>query len=348
MAPGAFRFFLASLVVVSHYSSLGLGRAAVLLFFSLSGYWICKMWISKYARTRTPYVTYIVSRVWRLAPVFLLCSGAALAIIAVLPRFVRPTVPFASIGFDAVVSSVILLGYNLIKNPPLVPAWSLDLELQFYFIAPIIIAMMHKRALLTVVAIGVVGLVGLVLWGDRTLLPYLVFFAAGMLAAHGEKFRPDRRAAAISAATVVTVLLIFAMIPALRPMLFGGAHPSPQFVYNTSLNVMVALLAVPFAMNTVSQRSSQLDRLLSDASFSLYLFHWVPILVVGHYFPQIAQNGLVDRALWTLLVLALTYAMTVAITVWIDRPLNELRARFVKGRSLIQVGNMPAIASVAA
>ena len=344
MAPGAFRFFLASLVVVSHYTSLGLGRAAVLLFFSLSGYWVCQMWVGKYAKTRTPYVTYIVSRVWRLGPVFLLCSGAALVIIGVLPRFLVPLTPFAPIGLDAIVSSVILLGYNTIKNPPLVPAWSLDLELQFYLIVPIIIATLHKRALLTVVVITGVALAGLVSWGDRTLLPYLPFFLVGMLAAHRPQFRPSSRAAAASAMAVVVVLVVLALIPTLRPMLFGGAHPGPMFAYNTPLNVFVALLAVPFAMNTVLRPSSQLDRLLSDASYSLYLFHWVPILIVGHYLPQIARSGMVERALWTLLVLALTYALTIGITVWIDRPLNELRTRFVKSRLRIQTKNKLAVA----
>jgi len=46
--PGLFRFLLALAVVVSHLSKLDIGRMAVLLFFFLSGYWVSKIWITKF------------------------------------------------------------------------------------------------------------------------------------------------------------------------------------------------------------------------------------------------------------------------------------------------------------
>ena len=50
--PGAFRFFLASLVVVQHVSRLSLGHPAVLLFFMLSGYWVSRMYAERYSARR--------------------------------------------------------------------------------------------------------------------------------------------------------------------------------------------------------------------------------------------------------------------------------------------------------
>lgn len=347
MNPGAFRFFLASLVVISHYTSLGIGRAAVLLFFTLSGYWVYQMWVRKYTKTKTPYLTYILSRTWRLAPVFLLCSGTALIICMVLPQFVVPVVPFREIGFDAIVSSFIILGYNSANNPPLAPGWSLDIELQFYLIAPIIIAILHKRILLTTIGVITIAVVGVIFWGKQTLLPFLPFFLVGMIAAQGKMFQPvSRRIALTSAVAVAAVLVIFIVIPVLRPILFGGSHPSLLYKYNDLLNILITLLAIPFVLNTVLQRSNKLDSLLADASYSLYLFHWLPILIVGHYFPQIAKSGIIERAFWTLLVLALTYAISIVITVWIDRPLSALRTRFVISRLRIQVENKDKIVNL--
>src|SRR5580704_4283010 len=111
MAPGAFRFFLATVVLVFHYSSFGVGHAPVYLFFSLSGYWVYVMWQNKYEATRDPYVTFVISRIWRLGPVFLPCSLTALAIAVILPRILPPQVAFASPDALALLSSFTIFGY---------------------------------------------------------------------------------------------------------------------------------------------------------------------------------------------------------------------------------------------
>lgn len=50
--PGQFRIFLAALVVLSHLSSLGIGRPAVFTFFMLSGYWVLRMYEENIAPIR--------------------------------------------------------------------------------------------------------------------------------------------------------------------------------------------------------------------------------------------------------------------------------------------------------
>lgn len=45
LKPGGFRLFLATLVLVSHFSSLLVGQLGVALFFMLSGYWITTLWL---------------------------------------------------------------------------------------------------------------------------------------------------------------------------------------------------------------------------------------------------------------------------------------------------------------
>lgn len=39
----------------------------------------------------------------------------------------------------------------------------------------------------------------------------------------------------------------------------------------------LAAIALPFAIGSLSLRSNAFDRLLSDASYSLYLVHWLPL-----------------------------------------------------------------------
>src|SRR5258708_13297126 len=77
LSPGGVRLFLAMVVVVHHSLPLRAGSWAVDVFFVLSGYWITRMWNTRYRQTRIPYITFLVTRWWRLAPVFLVCTVLA-------------------------------------------------------------------------------------------------------------------------------------------------------------------------------------------------------------------------------------------------------------------------------
>ncbi|RDJ97823.1 acyltransferase family protein [Paraburkholderia lacunae] len=333
MAPGAFRFFLATVVLAFHYSSFGVGHTPVYLFFALSGYWVYSMWQNKYESTRAPYMTFVISRIWRLAPVFLLCSLSALAIATILPHIVQPKVPFAPVDALAWLSSFVLLGYNTASGTPLVPAWSLDVELQFYFVAPLIIVLLQKRPVLLVGVCLLASIASIVMFYDRAFMSYLPWFVSGILAAKYPAIRPTRPVAMGSAAHTLLVIAVFACVPALRPVLFGGAHHSPLYVaYNPILNIGLAVLALPFAFSTVTMRSGWFDRFLSDASYSLYLVHWLPLLFVSHYATHLSSLPSPRRALATVPLIVLSFAMSAAMTQFVDRPCSRMRERFVRLR----------------
>jgi peptidoglycan/LPS O-acetylase OafA/YrhL len=80
-SPGALRMALAFAVFVHHTTLFNLGMAAVLIFFVLSGYWVATMWDRTYSKTSQAYFTFLVSRFWRVAPVFALCSAIAWALL---------------------------------------------------------------------------------------------------------------------------------------------------------------------------------------------------------------------------------------------------------------------------
>jgi peptidoglycan/LPS O-acetylase OafA/YrhL len=330
MAPGAFRFLLASVVVVFHYTSFGIGHTPVYLFFALSGYWVHVMWQHKYAATRDPYATFIVSRAWRLAPVFLVCSLIALAIVDVLPRVMPPHVPVTAPDLRALVASFLILGYNTAGGAPLVPAWSLDIEMEFYLVAPLVILLMQYKPRVALLACAVVSAVSFALFYDRAFTSYLPWFVAGMLAARYPALRPSRAVAFSSAALTLAVIALFAAVPALRPVLFGGAHRSAVYMaWNPPFNIALAAFALPFAIGSLSLRSNAFDRLLSDASYSLYLVHWLPLLFISHYVTQIAALPHTERALATAPLIALAYAAAFGLTLYIDRPCGRLREHFV-------------------
>jgi peptidoglycan/LPS O-acetylase OafA/YrhL len=65
LGPGMLRFILAAMVVVSHLTSLNIGRPAVLLFFMLSGYWVSRLLAGWQASVPAFYVSRTL-RVWPL------------------------------------------------------------------------------------------------------------------------------------------------------------------------------------------------------------------------------------------------------------------------------------------
>ena len=88
-----------------------------------------------------PFHAYLV------APVFALCSGITWALL--WWRGGAPEIA-GSIGgmFHQLFSNVLILGYNSLSYQANVPGWSLDMEMQFYLVAPVV-AHVSKKTLLS-------------------------------------------------------------------------------------------------------------------------------------------------------------------------------------------------------
>ena len=327
--PGSFRFILSTFVIIHHFTRLSLGGAAVYLFFALSGYWICKMWESKYSKVQSPIITFIISRVWRLGPVFLFCSMLAVFITVLLPLLVPPVTTPEPLSIRNYITSFVLLGYNTNPQGPLGPAWSLDIEMQFYLLAPMILMALNKKPLMVSVIIISIGCASSLLFEEKLITSFLPFFLIGILAAKFPNYIHGKKKLTLSSALVIIIIFSFILSPTLRPVLFGGAHPSNLFKYNELLNILIALLVLPFALSTVIVPSNKLDKLLSDMSYSLYLFHWIPIIIVSYYFPSLSKQPIGTRTEIMVVILIFIYMASLAITVFIDRPLMKKRSTYV-------------------
>ena len=334
MGPGLFRLLLATVVVVYHYTSFSLGHTAVYLFFVLSGYWVYHMWERKYAHTRRPYLTFLISRGWRIAPVFLLCSALACAMVWLqLSRMaVAPHSTPTSGVIWAVLPSVILLGYNSSWFVPLLPAWSLDIEMQYYLGAPLLLVALGRKPAVVFLLTIAAGIAVTVLYGRPTLATYIPCFMAGMLAAQHPTLLRSKRCVATSLAATTMLIATPLIVPGLRSLLLGGTDPGPLYRYNELLNVVVTLACLPFALSTVRNRSGKTDQLMADLSYSVYLFHWIPHQLVNQYLPGLATAPRIERAFGLCAIFVVTYALSALITLMVDRPANRARARFVHNR----------------
>lgn len=326
--PGAFRLFLAMLVFVHHFSSFAVGAYAVYVFFMLSGYWLHRMWWERYSTTRQPYVTYLISRVWRLGP--------TMALVSVITIMLLPLVgiPMAKVlsgnPLHLLVSSTLLLGYTWLPYLPVGSAWSLDVEMQFYLIAPAIATLLAQKKWRwpVIMAAALCSLAyGMLAPHAVPVVPkYIVFFVLGMASAALD-WRPSRRLALACGIGVAAAVLLMLLSP-WRGIILGGATPGPLFAYNFQLNIALALATLPLAIYTTGNPSDATDRMMADLSYIVYLLHWVAM----QWFFSIKGPFIVR-----LEVAAISFAVvpTVAWLIWkfYDKPINRARSRWVASRT---------------
>jgi peptidoglycan/LPS O-acetylase OafA/YrhL len=325
-APGLFRLFLSLVVFFSHTSRFNLGPTAVFVFFLLSGFWIYKMWTAKYSRATAPYFTYITSRVWRLMPVFLLCSA-----ISWVALYARHAIPVIQDPLHQVISNLLIIGYHGLTFWPNTPAWSLDIELQFYLIAPLLIFLIvrSRTFFLLIAAIslcaGAVASVGMI---DTTLtvMPYLVFFCLGIVVAQGT-WRPGPRLAWCSL-LAVPVFVAICLAGPLRPAIIGAVEvDAPMHAWNVPICVVVALILAPWAFYTTGQKASPTDAMFADLSYVVYMLHYPVIEMLN------SGGGWTIRHLIEM-VESIVIVAVGSLLIWrfIDHPINQVRARWVTAR----------------
>ena len=317
-APGCFRLFLALLVFVDHSTRLNLGTAAVFIFFILSGYWIKVMWAKRYSHG--PYLTYIVSRFWRLMPVFAL--GSCLSWMLLIARGAVPPVHDALL--HQFISNIFIIGYDLLAFRANGPAWSLDIEVQFYLVAPLLIAALNWSRW-TLIPCLIVSVTMMLYDREQTLLPYVGFFALGISFA-AMNWTPKRQVARLSLLGSGALVLGCLASP-YRDLILGGVHPRPLHAYCNLASMGIALLMAPWAMFTTGQTGSVRDGMYGDLSFILYILHW-PVLQVFNT----SVGSPLDRGIATLEVFVVT--LFAALLIWwsFDRPIDRLRSAWVARR----------------
>lgn len=304
--PGAFRLLLAALVFVSHVSALNVGRAAVVLFFMLSGYWVTRLYMTRGDQSVFGYLGDRLLRVWPLLAVVALAVSAAYALVG-----------HAYTG--SLASTLGLLGLATRQGDILGITWSLDIELQFYLVLPAALAVLMaprlRNPLVAIALLALATLIGVALLsqGIITVFAYTPAFAAGA-AIWILAWSPGARTAIASVALFALIVLITAAVPGLRWIIIL----KQQFPWwNDLLQVALCMVLLPFVAWNVHQPSPPLDRHLGNLSFPLYLVHFpVIVLTVGLTSSALANKGA---------ALVISVVATLVLYVFVDRRLERWR-----------------------
>jgi peptidoglycan/LPS O-acetylase OafA/YrhL len=225
------------------------------------------------------------------------------------------------------------------------PVWSLDVELQFYLVAPVLILLLTRYRAgsaprLALALLAIAGFAAFIIFfgnihAQSAFLPmYLIFFLIGASSAR-TAWSPDPRLAVGGLAMAGLLIAGCILLPATRPLLIEGSFSSWLSDFNPDANIVLALLVAPYAMSTVMRspakgsRGARLDRDLSNVTYEIYLLHPAALLIVAHFVGHLSkyrQMPVIALAWLGLLpVCWLLYRL-------IDQPIDRRRSAWVRSR----------------
>ncbi|GAA5511077.1 acyltransferase [Novipirellula caenicola] len=325
LTPGWFRLLLATAVVLYHTSKVVFfGYWAVFVFFVLSGFWLTEMFRKKYMHAKNTTLVFQASRVFRIMPVFLASSLLGLA--TAWGGFGGPIVEHAQEPLW-VARSLVPLGNSALQPRLIETVWSLDIEVQFYLLFPIIYAAMISRKQWAMVAsCAALAAITWIAGYENSLLTYALMFMIGILISHLDW----QASSVVYCASITLILALFVGVliyPESRSSLLSeGAIIMGGHDLTRAFNVAMALITVPFVSLNVRVKETSMGYHAGNLSYPIYLIHWV---LLGPYIAWYGGLPGRERLPYFIGYLALSFIVSLAIYALIDRPIDRLRRNFV-------------------
>lgn len=267
---GALRLILALMVALSHagvsWAGYHLGVPAVVVFLLLSGYVVAAM-----LQPRPPWARFWAERAVRLLPPYYTAwlAGVLLWWLGVDSPFLQgahqPGLWLA--GLLVIPLNYATLWPALDTFTPVPPAWSLGLEIQFYLLAPWLLAAPRRLWGATILTAGVGALAQLGALpsdalGYRLLVGNLYIFLSGAMLWHaGQGSVPHRRA-------LMALWLWVALIGAVTGAMGRWGQP---FVLEVTAGYLVGL---PLVAALARRPRTMWDDRLADLAYPLFLIHF--------------------------------------------------------------------------
>jgi peptidoglycan/LPS O-acetylase OafA/YrhL len=297
---GTLRFILAYLVFLSHFPEnglkLNLGVVSVIVFYFISGFLMMRSYLRFQQHANKPMRQFYLDRCFKIFPQYLIVlflTVVSYKFLGASPEntFMNTSFDFQRIVFDALlfpvsfsVGSVADFIPSFAGQPIIPPAWSLSVELHFYFLVPLLI-LLSTRILFCVFFISAILLTfsffstneywSTINFGYRYIVSMLVVFGFGMMTS-SENESHKKMAFIIWAYFCVLFVLILPMFPAwyefaVQEIVFGIIVAPAVFHYALNFKAKYGWLA-------------SIDRWLGDLSYPVFLSHYLAIYLAQHIF----------------------------------------------------------------
>jgi len=296
------------------------------------------MYEEKYRYYKFAYFTYLTSRIWRLLPIYFVVFLIACVCTYFVPAmWFDVNRAFKDFGAQNIIAhNVTLLGLANAPFQLIVPAWSLDVELQFYILAPLLLLICtRKNKVLPLMCSLFLSVLLLFNYHEQeSILVYLPWFLIGGLI-YLLKYRSSKNLSTLALVLFLGTLCVHYAVPSFRQILLNKEPTVGVFTYYDVLNVGFALLTIPFLSINISgvTANRQKDALYSSMSYVIYLLHW-PFLMVYTFLVE-GQHGLYKVA-YLLLYYAACLFCSWIISKYVDEYFESGRRSWLKVNKVSQ------------
>jgi peptidoglycan/LPS O-acetylase OafA/YrhL len=319
--PALSNHFASSLV---HFAGTG-----VFLFFVISG-WSLAMTMPRHDRTASPPISFAISRLFRIAPLFYAVMAVTMA---------RDFLKLGTIVDPATLLANAAFVFNFVPGGQegiVAASWTIGVEMIFYALfIPIYRAGLAAQIGMAVVSTGLFA--GIVSLTDRSyyywsVVGYFPMFLIGM-------WTYRLYAWAVAAGTITRRTAWAVLIAGLAVLGACAAVPGAEKMILLRIPIAIGYATVLLACGLLRPAILSSPRLIffGTISYSLYLIHVIVILLVDAAFPRLAGVLPGDLAYWAdaLLVLVVATPIAAVLHKMIERPSDTL------GRALIRAWLQP-------
>lgn len=315
------------------------GGYALPLFFILSGY-ILGLPFANHSLQNAPRVNlkkYFIRRLTRIEPPYFI----AVALFFLLSVVILKEFSFNQ-GFKSLLASL-TYQHNLIYGRQVLPlllppAWSLEVEVQFYVLAPVL-ALLYRIKHPVIRTSAFVATIVLLLFWDRRDLPvvsiltYLEHFLLGMLLAV-LKVKEQSLLPKTKWDNLITTVAFFA-IWLIAPSDYEEWYWRTFFEFVRLISAILFFNYIIFH-KTYKFLSNRYITYLGAMSYSIYLLHYPIVMIVGAKLVQhqFSKFSYINVSIYVLILITLSLIASVIFYLLVERPCMDKNwyRKFVPGR----------------
>lgn len=351
---GFIRFILALSVVYAHaYPIFGYrlldGYLAVISFFVISGFYMTLVLNRKYIGKNSSYRLFITNRFLRIYPIywigFLALFLSTLAKHILYPGSDIIVEQFFQYYHDASLWQVIIgISNDFFRNITLIittdylyidhsdpfslfvkQAWTLQVELLFYLVAPFIVRRGLKQILLIISGLLFIQLLAAIFHSNALLTAsltgkvvfYMSFFLLGTVGYHIYLFLTKIRILKVLLKTLLILFILFVLIYKAIPITSSYFLSLP---FNIVIFIAILTPLLPFIF--LFSQKNKFDRWLGELSFPMYIIHSFIIKVL-----QSNQYLLDNPQLFTIILIILTIVSSWIMVKIVEIPIDKIRQK---------------------
>jgi peptidoglycan/LPS O-acetylase OafA/YrhL len=294
------------------------GGQGVPLFFMISGFILSLPFIKEKLKEvkKVPLSQYYLRRLTRLEPPYL-----AALVIGFISVLVVKHYSFSDMLPHFGASAIYM--HNVVYNgatPILGVAWSLEVEVQFYILAPFLcfIFLIKNTAIRRCILLAAIALFAVYawysLWKQPVILPgFLCYFLCGMLLA--DLYESKHQSAANNRAGLLTGIVIFAGLPFIISLQHAG-------LYMLKIVLLFAAFYLVLFNNRLKKLfSGQVITIIGGMCYSVYLLHTLIMSGVLRWLKTMpVMHGTVAVIIYAVVLVAAVLAVSAVFYKLIEQP----------------------------